>query len=292
MRASIRALQAAALCSCVLALVALANPAAAQDTPPAPVVSYHSSLVDHFSAADPSGAAPLRFQQKILMCAKFWRNGTGPVLVYTGNEGPIDGFYANTGAAFEWGAKLGALLIFVEHRFYGESLPFGADSFTPANLRFLNIAQALEDFAVIIDEQKTQLGLQGANAVPWVALGGSYGGVLSAWMRSKYPALISGAIAASAPIRYIGSQEDYSFFAGATSDYAAVGSQCVSAVRAGFAQLQKLRDQGNYAEIQAQLRLCDTPTAATIEHVFLWATNSLLSLAQYGPTTMQHKLAA
>lgn len=283
MRVHMRTMQAAALCCCIMALQLAALPAAAQNPPPAPVVSYHSSLVDHFSAADGSGVAPLRFRQKILTCATYWRNATGPVLLYTGNEGAVDGFYANTGAAFEWAAKIGALIVFVEHRYYGESLPFGASSFTKANMRYLNIAQALEDYAVIVDALQAQYGLQGAKAVPWIALGGSYGGVLSAWMRSKYPALIAGAIAASAPIRYIGAQEDYSFFAGATSDYAAVSTQCVSAVRAGFAQLQKLRDQGNYAEIQTQLRLCDLPTADTIEHVFLWATNSLLSLAQYGP---------
>ena len=58
-------------------------------------------------------------------------------------------------------------------------------------------AEALADFAMLITTMKAELN---AETSPVVAFGGSYGGMLSSWFRIKYPNIIDGAIAASAPI--------------------------------------------------------------------------------------------
>lgn len=47
------------------------------------------------------------------------------------------------------------LIIILEHRFYGESLPFGKDTFKLENMKFLTSEQALSDTAYFVMQIKT-----------------------------------------------------------------------------------------------------------------------------------------
>ena len=61
-----------------------------------------------------------------------------------------------------------------QHTFYGESLPFGKNSYKHAEtLGYLNSQQTLADFAVLIRSLKQNLS---SEASPVVVFGGSYGG--------------------------------------------------------------------------------------------------------------------
>lgn len=65
-----------------------------------------------------------------------------------------------------------AMLLFVEHRYYGQSLPFGDDSFKDVDhLQFLTSTQALADFATFITAFQEELMVRLYPSVTPISLG-------------------------------------------------------------------------------------------------------------------------
>lgn len=139
------------------------------------------------------------FQQRYFVCNPWntWRpNGT--VFYYTGNEANVELFVNMTGLMWENAESFNAILVFAEHRFFGESQPFPGQPM-PAlpDLKFLTTDQALADYASHIEFLRREWN---SPASPFIGFGGSYGGMLASWLRIKYPQALAGAIAGSAPI--------------------------------------------------------------------------------------------
>ncbi|KAL2522446.1 Serine carboxypeptidase S28 family protein [Forsythia ovata] len=158
---------------------------------------YFEQNLDHFSFSD----LPT-FRQRYLINTEHWvgPGRLGPIFFYCGNEGDIEWFAVNTGFVWEIAPRFGAMIVFPEHRYYGESMPYGSREEAYKNvttLAHLTSEQALADYAVLITELKRNLSAQ---ACPVVLFGGSYGGMLAAWMRLKYPHIAIGALASSAPV--------------------------------------------------------------------------------------------
>ncbi|KAF6212329.1 hypothetical protein GE061_012851 [Apolygus lucorum] len=65
---------------------------------------------------------------------------------------------------------------------------------------YLSSLQALADYVDLIAHLKTVYTKTNNAPIPVIAFGGSYGGMLAAWIRMKYPGIITGSLAASAPI--------------------------------------------------------------------------------------------
>ncbi|XP_053975185.1 lysosomal Pro-X carboxypeptidase [Hylaeus volcanicus] len=181
--------------------------------------------VDHFSFALPD-----TFKLRYLV-NDTWQSGkNAPIFFYTGNEGSIETFAQNTGFMWEIAPEFGALLIFAEHRYYGESMPYGNQSFNGSrHLGYLTSQQALADYVDLIQYLRSKLEYKYS---PVIVFGGSYGGMLSAWIRMKYPHIVQGAIAASAPILlFNGIAECEAFGRIVTSDFNSGHPNCPKLIR-------------------------------------------------------------
>ncbi len=247
---------------------------------------WYEQVLDHFSFSDrkPHGT----FKQRVLVCDQFWDKGTddAPMFFYTGNEGDIEMFYHNTGLMFDLAPKFRALIVFAEHRYYGQSLPMGDKSWTPDNIQYLNSWQALADYALLIPDFKRKYGM--SMRAPVIVFGGSYGGMLSTYMRIKYPHIVDGAIASSAPVTlFEGLASPKAFNQIITKDYADVlpNRQCSSWIQKAFLLVQSLGQSTSGRNILSQrFSLCSplkTQNDAYQLNSFLYNSIAYLAMLDY-----------
>ena len=120
-----------------------------------------------------------------------------PLFFSLGGEGPESAAAVSGRAGLSWYAEqFSGLMVAAEHRFYGDSIPNNDVSLQ--NLQYLTTTQSLADYAALITNITTTLALP-ANT-PVIAVGGSYSGVLSAFLHLKYPTIVHGSLASSAPV--------------------------------------------------------------------------------------------
>ncbi|GMI25703.1 hypothetical protein TeGR_g1596 [Tetraparma gracilis] len=186
----------------------------------------------------------------------------GPMFFYLGNEADVTLYLNATGLIWENADRFGALVVFAEHRYYGESQPLGDASLD--NLQYLSVEQALEDYVSLIAALRAEYSFGEGDAV--VGFGGSYGGMLASWARYRYPHVWDGAIAGSAPIfSFEGQGVDPNFYAeGVTYDVteaAGAAPACEGNLRAAFEDLGVVElastDEGREL-IRDRLSLCSS----------------------------------
>ncbi|CAN0916549.1 Lysosomal Pro-X carboxypeptidase [Linum grandiflorum] len=161
---------------------------------------FYNQTLDHFNYRPESYAT---FRQQYVINSKHWGGPTAPIFVLLGAEAPFrSDSNATKGFVVDFASRFNSLLVYIEHRYYGESIPFGSreEAFSNAStLGYFNSQQAIADYAEIIIHVKEQFS---AGDSPVIVFGGSYGGMLATWFRLKYPHIAIGALASSAPILY------------------------------------------------------------------------------------------
>ena len=148
-----------------LALAALAPRAASAQRPDASncTTRFFSNTVDHFSTEiPPENGGNSSWLQRVLVCDQFFSGvGSGAIFFYTGNEGDVTLYANNTGLMWENAAAFGAMLVFAEHRYYGQSWPLSGDpAASLRHMRFLSSQQALAELKHQLAEQQAKTDAQ------------------------------------------------------------------------------------------------------------------------------------
>ncbi|CAI0398034.1 unnamed protein product [Linum tenue] len=204
------------------------------------VTFYYNQTLDHFNYRPESYTT---FRQRYIVNVKHWGGGgattNAPILVYFGLEGRIEHALENIGFLTENAPHFKALLLYIEHRYYGESVPFG--SWEKAG--YLTSAQAMADYAAVILHVKRT---HSAGNSPVIVVGGSYGGMLASWFRLKYPHIALGALASSAPILYFdGVKPGGGYYSIVSKDFKEASESCYKTIRKSWVEIERVASKRN-----------------------------------------------
>jgi len=101
----------------------------------------------------------------------------------------------------ELAPQVGALMLAIEHRYYGESMPTSSELPPVRQLQYLSSQQALGDIATFHAQITANYSLDTSPTTTnkWVAFGGSYPGMMAGFARLKLPHLFHAAVSSSSP---------------------------------------------------------------------------------------------
>ncbi|CAK4085091.1 unnamed protein product [Aphanomyces euteiches] len=193
---------------------------------------FASQLVDHTDANNKAV-----WKQQYFVNDQFYGGPGSPVFLFISGEDAINSVFIQGANYFigELAQENKAMLVALEHRYYGSSQP--VPDWSNANLKYLTSEQALADIATFQDYFIKQYQL--STSSPWVAFGGSYSGSLAAWLKLKYPTRFVGSVASSGPIQ---AQSDFSAYSDVVSNDIKIigGSTCAQTLQDGLKEFHRL----------------------------------------------------
>lgn len=131
------------------------------------------------------------FQQWYMYNTTYYKGPGSPIVIFTPGEVNASGYgsYLTTNRSTGVVAQeIGAATIVLEHRYWGTSTPF--TDLTTANLTYLTLENSIQDLTYFAKNVKLPFdrnSSSNAQNAPWVLMGGSYSGALSAWVESVDP---------------------------------------------------------------------------------------------------------
>ncbi|XP_046555481.1 putative serine protease F56F10.1 [Haliotis rubra] len=206
---------------------------------------WFSQKLDHFNVVDTR-----YWKQRYYVVDQFYKPG-GPVFLFVGpQEALTPTIFTGNGAWLEYAKTFHAIGFAVEHRFYGKSHP--TPDLSVKSLQYLTIEQAMEDFATFIVATNKERNFTNPK---WIAFGGSYSAMMSTWFRSKFPHLVAGAVADSAPVASPVFAAEYHV---AIGDDLRTESGCYQAASDIFDEIRaSLKTDAGVKKLQSLFRFCD-----------------------------------
>jgi len=185
------------------------------------------------------------FKQRYYYVNKSYVSG-GPVILEIGGES--DNFKPsgiNDDFVSVLAKDLGALVLTLEHRFFGKSFP--TEDTKTESLKLLTVHQALEDLRYF--QEKYSTIDPNVGNVKWLIVGGSYPGALSAIARQEYPNNFHAAISSSGVVLASDDYQDFDL-----QDAVSMGQECASVARHTRYLIDSLLDESaemnNYVKKQ------------------------------------------
>jgi len=163
-------------------------------------------------------------------------------------------------------------------------MPFGNDSWQPGKINFCTPEQAMADYATLITFLKNNI--TGAANCPVVAFGGSYGGMLTTWFRLRYPNIVIGGLAASAPFNFENTngmpfRSPNSYFDSASNTFSTSYEGCGPLVEQAFSELNNLSmTPAGLNTFTEEFHLCEPlENYDDAQTVIEWITSGLSGMA-------------
>ncbi|OWM68946.1 hypothetical protein CDL15_Pgr025133 [Punica granatum] len=207
---------------------------------------FFNQTLDHFSFRPESYTT---FRQKYVINFKYWggANSSAPIFAYLGEEAPISSDIPIIGFLPDNAPQFKALIVYIEHRFYGESIPYGLSLEealeSPETRGYFSSAQALADYAEILIHIKGKLHAKNS---PIIVMGGSYGGMLASWFRLKYPHIAYGALASSAPILLLNNfVPHFGYYSIVSKDFRETSETCYQTIKESWSEIDRVASEPN-----------------------------------------------
>ena len=209
------------------------------------------------------------FPQRYYINAEAADGPNSPVILYICGEAACTDKQLTKGAILAYAAKLHAVLVTLEHRYYGKSQPHG--TLSAPDLKELTTTLALQDLATFQKYATEKHSLRGK----WVVVGGSYAGSLSAYYRQTYPQLVVGSLSSSGPVQARENFEEYDHHVATVA-----GAACAAKMREATRQIEAaIPDAAKFAAIKKEFDASDVRDATD----FLYVVADMGAIAvQYG----------